>query len=203
MQECLDISGNFKTNKMIKRLTIVAALATTLVFAQQTQENDSIIVTDLDEVVVMGGVIDLAADRETPIAVSKVEAADIERLGGQFDLISTIKTTPSIHVRNGSGFGDAYMYLRGFDQTNTAFLINGQPVNSAEDGKVYWSNWSGLMEIAESIEVQRGLGSSKLAISSVGGTVNIVTKTVDQKAGGFVKSTSGTNSYFKNSAYIQ
>ena len=202
MLKCLDICLNFKTNKMKKRLTLFAALATTFVFAQQTQEKDSIATTTLSEVVVMGGVIDLAEDRQTPIAVSRVEAADIERLGGQFDLISTIKTTPSIHVRNGTGFGDEYMYLRGFDQTNTAFLINGQPVNSAEDGRVFWSNWSGLMEIAETIEVQRGLGSSKLAISSVGGTVNIVTKTVDQKAGGFVKSTLGTNNYFKNSAYV-
>ena len=133
---------------MKKLLALAAVLATTLMFAQQTQEKDSIATTTLNEVVVMGGVIDLSEDRETPIAVSKIEAAEIERLGGQFDLISTIKTTPSIHVRNGSGFGDAEMYLRGFDQTNTAFLINGQPVNSAEDGKVYWSNWSGLMEIA-------------------------------------------------------
>ena len=49
---------------MKKRLTLAAVLATTLIFAQQTQEKDSILVTDLDEVVVVGGgVIDLAADR--------------------------------------------------------------------------------------------------------------------------------------------
>ena len=90
---------------MKKLVSIVVAFASTFVFAQQTQENDSIATTTLNEVVVMGGIIDLAEDRQTPIAVSRVEAADIERLGGQFDLISTIKTTPSIHVRNGSGFG--------------------------------------------------------------------------------------------------
>ena len=48
---------------MKRILNIVATLVTTIVLAQQTQEKDSILVTDLDEVVVVGGgVIDLAAD---------------------------------------------------------------------------------------------------------------------------------------------
>ena len=187
---------------MKKLLTIVAALATTLVFAQQTQETDSILVSELDEVVVMSGIIDLAKDRVTPIAVSNITAQEIERKGGAFDLIEVMRSTPSVQVNRGAGFGDGSMYLRGFDQTNTAFLINGQPINGVEDGKMYWSNWSGMIDIAEQVEIQRGLGSSKLAISSVGGTVNIVTKTVDSKAGGFYKSMIGHNNYFKNSLYL-
>ena len=82
MLKCLDICLNFKTNKMKKRLTLFAALATTFVFAQQTQEKDSILVTDLDEVVVVGGgVIDLAADRVTPLASSTITAEDLAAFG--------------------------------------------------------------------------------------------------------------------------
>mgnify|MGYP006247161555 FL=1 len=81
-------------------------------------------------------------------------------------------------------------------------LINGQPINGVEDGKMSWSNWSGMIDVADEIEIQRGLGSSKLAISSVGGTVNIVTKTVDTKEGGVYKSMIGNNNYFKNSLYL-
>ena len=58
------------------------------------------------------------------------------------------------------------------------------------------------MDVAEEVEIQRGLGASKLAVSSVGGTVNIITKTVDQQAGGFYKSMAGSNNYFRNSAYL-
>src|SRR5690606_6343902 len=86
---------------------------------------------------------------------------------------------------------------RGFDQSNTAFLLNGQPINGMEDGNMYWSNWQGMSDIANGIQVQRGLGSSKLAISSVGGTVNIVTKATEKKQGGMARFMVGNDSYFK------
>ena len=171
-------------------------------FAQDEEQEKEIITTDLEEVVVMSGIIDLAKDRETPIAVSNITTAEIERKGGSFDLIEVMRSTPSVQINRGAGFGDGKMYLRGFDQTNTAFLINGQPINGVEDGKMYWSNWSGMIDVADEIEIQRGLGSSKLAISSVGGTVNIVTKTVDTKEGGVYKSMIGNDNYFKNSLYL-
>ena len=172
------------------------------VFAQDEEQEKEIVTTDLEEVVVMSGIIDLAKDRETPIAVSNITTAEIERKGGSFDLIEVMRSTPSVQINRGAGFGDGKMYLRGFDQTNTAFLINGQPINGVEDGKMYWSNWSGMIDVADEIEIQRGLGSSKLAISSVGGTVNIVTKTVDTKEGGVYKSMIGNNNYFQNSLYL-
>lgn len=179
-------------------LSFVAVVA----FAQDEEQDKEIVTTDLEEVVVMSGIIDLAKDRETPIAVSNITTAEIERKGGSFDLIEVMRSTPSVQINRGSGFGDGKMYLRGFDQTNTAFLINGQPINGVEDGKMYWSNWSGMIDVADEIEIQRGLGSSKLAISSVGGTVNIVTKTVDTKEGGVYKSMIGNDNYFKNSLYL-
>ena len=43
-----------------------------------------------------------------------------------------------------------------------------------ENGKVYWSNWFGLDGLTKNIQVQRGLGASKLALPSVGGTINIL-----------------------------
>ena len=65
---------------------------------------------------------------------------------------------------------------------------------------MYWSNWAGISDIANAIDVQRGLGSSKLAISSVGGTVNIVTKATDLERGGFVRFICGYGKYFKGTA---
>ncbi len=156
----------------------------------------------LDEVVIVGtGVIDLAKDRKTPIAVSTIKAQEIQEKIGNFDLPELLTSTPSVQSIKGGGYGGGKMYLRGFDQTNTAFLLNGQPINGMEDGKMYWSNWSGVLDIANAVQVQRGLGSSKLAISSVGGTVNIVTKTVDKKQGGFVSAMLANNNYMKATAY--
>lgn len=158
---------------------------------------------ELEGVVVVGsGIIDLARDRQTPIAVSTVSVEEIQtKAVGNVEFPEILKNTPSVYVSNQSGgFGDSQMFVRGFDQTNVAFLLNGQPINGMEDGKMYWSNWSGMSDIANGVQVQRGLGSSKLAISSVGGTVNIVTKTTDMQEGGFARFIAGNDSFFKTTA---
>jgi len=155
--------------------------------------------SQLDEIVVVGkGIIDLASDRKTPIAVSTIKAADIQQKIGTSDITQTMVNTPSVYVAGqAGGFGDSRISVRGFQQDNTAFLLNGQPINGMEDGKMYWSNWSGMADIANAIQIQRGLGSSKLAISSVGGTVNFVTKATDMKEGGFISTAVANDNYFK------
>ncbi|MCH2194542.1 carboxypeptidase-like regulatory domain-containing protein [Kordia sp.] len=154
----------------------------------------------LDEVVIVG-VVDIAKERETPVAASTIRAAEIvERLGNQ-ELPELLNATPSVYAtKSGGGFGDSRINIRGFDQVNTAVLVNGVPVNDMENGRVFWSNWTGLADVASAIQVQRGLGSSKLAISSVGGTLNIVTKTTERNEGGFVGTTVGNDSYLKTIA---
>lgn len=156
--------------------------------------------SQLDEVVIVGrGLIDLAKDRKTPIAVSTIKSAEIREKIGTSDITQTMVNTPSVYVSGQSGgFGDSRISVRGFQQDNTAFLLNGQPINGMEDGKMYWSNWSGMADIANAIQIQRGLGSSKLAISSVGGTVNFVTKATDLKEGGFASTGTANDNYFKS-----
>lgn len=156
----------------------------------------------LDEVVIVGrGVIDLAKGRTTPIAVSSIKSAEIQQKVGTFDITQTLVNTPSIYVAGqAGGFGDSRIAVRGFGQDNTAFLLNGQPINGMEDGLMYWSNWSGMADIANLIQIQRGLGSSKLAISSVGGTVNFITKATDKKEGGFVSTSIANDDYLKTTA---
>lgn len=156
----------------------------------------------LDEVVVVGsGVIDLAEDRATPVAVSTIRKSEIqERAVGNVEVPEILKNTPSVYVSGQTGFGDSQIFLRGFDQTNTAVLLNGQPVNGMEDGRVYWSNWAGIADVANGVQVQRGLGASKLAISSVGGTINLVMKSSEKTKGGFVRFLGGNDSYAKTTA---
>lgn len=166
----------------------------------------SIVVTpdagQLEEVVVIGrGIIDVAKERKTPIAVSTIKAAEIQAKVGTADVTQAMVNTPSVYVAGQSGgYGDSRITVRGFQQDNTAFLLNGQPINGMEDGKMYWSNWSGMSDIANFIQIQRGLGSSKLAISSVGGTVNFVTKATEKSEGGNVSMGVANSDYFKSTA---
>ncbi len=65
-------------------------------------------------------------------------------------------------------------------------LFDGVPVNDMENGWVYWSNWAGLGDVTQNIQIQRGLGASPYSVSAVGGVLNIQTKSVGN-SGNFIK----------------
>jgi iron complex outermembrane recepter protein len=140
----------------------------------------------------------MAIDRKTPVAVSSISRNYIEDKLGNQEFPQILKQTPGIYATNqGGAFGDSRVNVRGFDTRNTAVMINGVPVNDMENGTVYWSNWAGLSDVSRSIQVQRGLGASKLAVPSVGGTINIVTNTTDAEKGGSVSTTVGNDNMIK------
>ncbi len=152
--------------------------------------------TSMSEIVVVAN--SLAIDRKTPIAVSTISAAFIEEKGSNQEFPELLKSTPGVYAtRAGGGYGDSRLNLRGFQSENIAVLINGVPINGMENGKVYWSNWAGLSDVTRSMQVQRGLGASKVAVPSVGGTINIQTKTLDAIKGGTLFQGIGNNGYSK------
>lgn len=151
----------------------------------------------IDEVIVRG---EIAKARETPIAFSTLSAKQIAEELGTRDLPMVLNSTPgSYATEQGGGSGDARVSIRGFDQRNIAVLVDGVPVNDMENGQVYWSNWDGLGDITRYMQVQRGLGASKLSVVSVGGTMNIVTKGIDSKMGASIKQEINNYGLFKTS----
>ena len=138
-------------------------------------------------------VSDIAIDRETPVAFSTVPVAKInEELASQ-DIPMVLNSTPGVYAtQSGGGDGDARITIRGFNQRNVAVMIDGIPVNDMENGWVYWSNWFGLDAVTSNIQIQRGLGASKIAIPSVGGTMNILTKGTGNKSGAVLKQEVGS-----------
>lgn len=153
---------------------------------------------ELSEIVVKSSIVDVAKDRKTPVAVSTIKAAEIQEKLGTQEFPEILRNTPSVYVtKSGGGFGDSRINIRGFDQKNIAVMVNGMPINDMEGGTVYWSNWAGLADVTSAMQVQRGLGSSKLAVASVGGTINIITKASDKKEGGSFSSGFGNGRNFK------
>lgn len=149
----------------------------------------------LQEVMVVSS---MAIARKTPVAVSSIKPKFImEKLGTQ-EFPEILKSTPGVYAtKQGGAFGDSRINLRGFDQRNIAVMINGVPVNDMENGWVYWSNWAGLADVTRYMQVQRGLGASKVAVPSVGGTINIMTKTTDAVKGGSLITGIGNDGYQK------
>lgn len=116
---------------------------------------------ELEEVQVVGN---LAIDRKTPVAVTRISTQQLAEELGSRDLPMILNSTPGVHAtQQGGGDGDARITIRGFDQRNVGVMIDGVPVNDMENGSVYWSNWFGLDAITGQIQVQRGLGATKLA----------------------------------------
>ncbi len=163
----------------------------TIIVSERFQKLDFKLTTILlNEVQV---VADIAIDRETPVAFSTIPMKKIsEELASQ-DIPMILNSTPGVYAtQSGGGDGDARITIRGFNQRNVAVMIDGIPVNDMENGWVYWSNWFGLDAVTSNIQVQRGLGASKIAIPSVGGTMNILTKGTGNKAGGVLKQSVGS-----------
>lgn len=179
-------------------LTALITLSAASVYYAQTVKDTVSKEADIEQVV-LTGVADIAKDRKTPVAVSTIkEAQIIEKLGNQ-EFPEILNTTPSVYAtKAGGGFGDSRLNIRGFSQNNIAVMVNGMPVNGMENGSVYWSNWAGLSDVTSAMQVQRGLGSSKLAIASVGGTVNILTRAADKKQGGKVSLSVANDGYVKS-----
>ena len=124
----------------------------------------------------------IAKDRKTPVAYANLTGKAIGERLGSADLPVLLNTTPGVYAtQQGGGAGDARITIRGFNQRNIAVMIDGIPVNDMENGEVYWSNWYGLSEVTAVTQVQRGLGSSRIANPAVGGTMNIITRGVSDK----------------------
>ena len=154
--------------------------------------------TTISEVVIKSN--SMAIDRMTPVAVSTISSALIEEKLGSQEFPELLNSTPGVYAtKAGGGFGDSRLNLRGFQSENVAVLINGVPINGMENGKVYWSNWAGLAEVTRFMQVQRGLGASKVAVPSIGGTINVATKSLDVVKGGHVFQGFGNDGYNKTS----
>ena len=187
---------NFMKTNFLRRSAIAALTLTTASFyfaQEETQGSEK----NIDEVVLVG-VADIAKDRKTPVAVSTIkEGAIVEKIGNQ-EFPEVLNSTPSVYAtKAGGGFGDSKINIRGFQNENIAVMVNGMPVNDMEGGKVYWSNWAGISDVTSALQVQRGLGASKLAIASVGGTINIITRAADKKKQGTVTIGVGNDGYHK------
>ena len=208
----VDLDGKFTLSTTINTGEIVISFlgfdTKTVKFSiskGETQDLGDIVLVsnsnELKEIVVKSTVIDVAKDRKTPVAVSTIKAAEIQEKLGTQEFPEILANTPSVYAtKSGGGFGDARINIRGFSQENIAVMVNGMPVNDMENSRVFWSNWAGLSDVTSAMQVQRGLGSSKLAISSVGGTINVLTRTADMKEGGTILTGFGNANYIKTTA---
>jgi len=199
-----DVTGQFsfklEPGKYILEASYVGFVSQTkeiVVVDKDVFVNFQMATVTLSEVEVVG---DVAKTRVTPIAFSNISPTMVEEQLASQDIPLILNRTPGVYAtQSGGGDGDARVNIRGFNQRNVAVLLDGIPVNDMENGWVYWSNWFGLDAVMRYTQVQRGLGASKLSIPSVGGTINIATKGIDNKKSVSLKQEFGSQGFLRTS----
>ncbi len=127
----------------------------------------------IEESIVVSGI---RAEAATPVTKSDIDRADIEKNYHQQDVPLLLRETPSINAWAESGVGDAgysYISLRGVSPTRINFTLDGVPLADSEDMGTYFVDFPDLAHSLQSIQIQRGVGTSTVGTPSFGGSVNL------------------------------
>ena len=129
----------------------------------------------------------IRASDAAPIAQTTIPAVTIrQRQFGQDVPLLLVGATPALsaHTETGTNWGYSYLRLRGMDQTRINITIDGIPLNDMEDQVLYFANFADLMSSVQSVQVQRGVGTSSAGTASFAGSVNFETMPVARREGG-------------------
>ena len=107
-------------------------------------------------------VVSTRAGKKTPVAYSDMSKSQIRMMNQGKDMPWILNFTPSVTTSSDAGMGIGYtaIHVRGTDPTRINITANGIPVNDAESGQLYWVNMADLASSLESIQIQRGVGTS-------------------------------------------
>jgi iron complex outermembrane recepter protein len=159
------------------------------IFAQVNNQSDSATI-NLKEIEVNA----LRADANTPMAISNLDKGDISKTNFAQDLPYLLQNTPSLVATSDGGTGVGYtgLRIRGTDATRINVTINGIPMNDAESHGVYWVDMPDIASSVESIQIQRGVGTSTNGAGAFGGTINMNTDKVNKNYYGEVNTSYGS-----------
>ena len=127
----------------------------------------------LAENIVVSGI---RAQAETPVTKSDLSRADIERDYYGQDIPMLLRDTPSVTAYGEGGVGNAgysYITVRGVSSSRINFTLDGVPLADSEDMAAYFVDFPDLAHSLDSVQVQRGAGTSTFGAGAFGGSVNL------------------------------
>ncbi len=156
---------------------------------------DSTSIRQLNEVVVNA----TRANQKTGMAFTNVYQKDIKKVNLGQDMPFLLNQLPSVVVSSDAGAGVGYtgIRIRGTDPTRINVTLNGVPYNDSESQGTYWVNMPDFASSAQSIQVQRGVGTSTNGAGAFGASININTLGYEQDAYGETNFTVGSFNTFK------
>jgi len=156
----------------------------------QEKKQDSSKVEILDEVLVKS----VRVKDKAPITHSNVSKKDIAKRNLGQDLPILLNFLPSVVTTTDAGAGVGYtgIRVRGVSSQSTNVTINGIPYNDAESLGTFWVNLGDFASSVESLQLQRGVGTSTNGSGAFGASINVLTDAVSKDASGEVSNSFGS-----------
>ena len=186
-----------KSSKRVIRVFFILLTShfSLLTFSQEKQ-TDSTKVNQLDDVLVSA----IRVDSKTPISFSNMDNKEINFRNLGQDIPVLMNFLPSVVTTSdaGNGFGYTGIRVRGSDATRINVTINGIPYNDSEGSGTYWVNMPDFASSLESIQLQRGVGTSTNGSGAFGASLNMLTDNYSKGASAEISNAAGTFNSRKN-----
>ena len=158
-------------------------------FSQEKQQ-DSTKVNQLDEVLVSA----VRVTSKTPVSFSNLDKKELKFRNLGQDIPILMNFLPSVVTTSDAGNGVGYtgIRVRGSDATRVNVTINGIPYNDSESHGTYWVNMPDFASSVESLQLQRGVGTSTNGAGAFGASLNMLTDSYSDKASGEIANSFGS-----------
>lgn len=178
----------FKTNR--QRLVLFIFLGSLFSAQGQEKQQDSVKVEKLDEVLVKS----VRVKEKAPITHSNVTKKEISKRNLGQDIPVLLNFLPSVVTTTDAGAGVGYtgIRVRGVSPQSTNITINGIPYNDAESLGTFWVNLGDFASSVESLQLQRGVGTSTNGSGAFGASINVLTDAVSKDASGEISNSFGS-----------
>lgn len=137
------------------------------------QKADSLKLVKLEEVVVSA----TRVSRGAPIGYSDLSEVEIKKENAAKNIPYILQTLPSVvsYTEGGTAVGNTALRIRGTDASRINVTLNGMPLNNPESQEVYWVNLPDISNSLQSLQVQRGVGTSTNGTASFGASISMQT----------------------------
>ncbi len=163
----------------------------------QIKKNDTLLLQPIE-------IKAVRANDKAPFTKTNLTKKDIEKVNLGQDLPFILNQVPSVVINSDAGNGVGYtgIRIRGTDATRINMTINGIPYNDAESQGIYFVDLPDIVSSVNSIQVQRGVGTSSNGAAAFGATINLSTNEINDSAYVELNNSFGTFNTWKNTLKV-
>lgn len=125
-------------------------------------------------------VVSTRASRKTPMAFTDMNKEQLKAVNYGKDVPFLLSLTPSVTITSdaGNGIGYTTLRVRGTDPSRINITANGIPMNDAESAQLFWVNMGDFASSVQSMQIQRGVGTSTNGSGAFGASLNMQTENI-------------------------